>query len=105
MKNHNKPQSAPRVGSSAVFGGWISVKNKLPLLGEKVLVCEHGEITTLAVRVVKGYGELPDSEIWSVIANCSGYECDDNPCEPEFWMSLPNPPNVGQKQKDENARA
>lgn len=90
----NVPSGAA-VACSAWLGGWISVKDKLPPLEMNVLVCEKGEVTTIAYREVKRYGSQAGQELWHVRDNCGGYECESDDCNPDYWMPLPNPPNAG----------
>ncbi len=69
---------------------WISVKDKLPENDTPVLVCENGEVTTIAKYSLERFGPLV--MCWSVVENCGGYECDGDSCNPDFWMPLPKPP-------------
>lgn len=69
---------------------WISVNDRLPAIGEHVLVCEGGQVTTIAYRVKNDRFDPPIEE-WSVFSNCSGLEFDEDRCEPDFWMPIPGP--------------
>ena len=71
---------------------WISANHSLPHLGEMVLVCERGEVTTIACRATKEHGVDAGKEVWRVKENCFGYEMEPLPCHPEYWMPLPIPP-------------
>lgn len=73
---------------------WISVKERLPEVDVPVLVCEGGEVTTIARYCVDNC--RPDGHptvmIWHVVDNCTGYECESDSCNPDYWMPLPEPP-------------
>lgn len=72
---------------------WISVKDKLPELEMNVLVCEDREVTTIAYRYKIPHGLNAGKEVWQVLENCSGYEYEQDDCNPDYWMPLPEPPN------------
>lgn len=92
--NDSRTASDEAVVCKELLGGWISVKEKLPPLELNVLVCEQGEVTTIAYREVKRYGSQAGQELWHVFDNGGGYEHESDDCNPEYWMLLPNPPNA-----------
>jgi hypothetical protein len=80
------------------FGEWISVNDKLPPLGEVVLVCEEGIVSTLALRIKEQFpcpypsNQSIECEVWTVKSNGGGWEYEPNDCTPDHWMRLPSPP-------------
>ncbi len=90
--DNRKPVTERRLAPAILFGGWVSVKERLPKADAPVLVCEGGVVTTIARYGLERFG--PPVMRWQVVANCGGYECEDDPCEPDYWMPLPKPPNA-----------
>ena len=80
--------------SAVLFESWISVKERLPEKDVPVLVCECGTVTTLAVFTEATVDYFTEQKVmrWEVLANCSGYECDEDHCNPDYWTPLPAPP-------------
>lgn len=77
-----------------MMSNWISVKDKLPPLGESVIACALYKITpqcdfsnTIYVAWIEKLG-VEDKPIWQY-SWCCGCFCQE---EITYWMPLPEPP-------------
>lgn len=69
---------------------WISVKDRLPTLGEKVIICIDGVVQ----ETIFTFDECDDYYFWALD------DIDDDPDElpklqlTDMWMPLPEPPKL-----------
>lgn len=85
---NGKPLAAPVAQAVPVAGEWVSVSERLPALGERVLAHGAKRLEYAVARCVEAAD--PDREIWELETTSEYLRM----YRPTHWMPLPPPPQV-----------
>jgi hypothetical protein len=93
--DYKEDANAVSVGSTDLYGAWVSVKDKLPPYLTPVVLADENRIMSFdPFGCWKGVGVLNGETMWRPYWDVIGERCGLTLDAVTHWMALPNTPNV-----------